>query len=367
MTALLEQISVRSVTRAATVSGWSSVVVRRGLGVCAATFEVSMGFSDGIPIAPGDEIVVRAGNTQVCRGYVDTRSVAWGQTHTLTFSGREPTADLVDCSVEQTPSSWANATLGSIVEQIAAQRDIAVIDKSQSDATFPQFRLRPSETGWSAIERACRMRGVLAHGDGNGHLLIEVPGRPDRVSQLGAGSGILDASMDVSVEDRFQLYVVRGARPGNDLVFGAAASHIEGIAKDPKIRATRMLEIVAEGSVDAKTATERAQWEATIRAARSARAKLVMQGWRRPNAVGDLWVPGVIVPASIPQIGLDGMMMVDRVEYRQGSDGGTRCTLELVRIDAYAIAPAVAEKTDPLTSILDEAEGAEDDVEDADE
>ena len=112
----------------------------------------------------------------VITGYVDDVSPAYSATgHDVTVDGRDATSqgDLVDCSAIHQPGEWrVSGTLEAIVTILAKPFGIPVKAECDTGTAFRKFRIEEGETAFEAIERACRMRAVLAAGDGKGGLRI---------------------------------------------------------------------------------------------------------------------------------------------------------------------------------------------------
>lgn len=380
---MIETVRVRAVDRHVTVEGWTEVRITRRLGSCASTFEIGIPGAVRVPLTPDDLVEVcvgpeSSGDEVVARGYIFGVDRSRGDSGTVTrFSGRESTADLVDCSIPGV-SSWTNATLATIVESIAGQYGVAVVDALKDERRFELFRARPGETCWSAIDRAARLRGALIGGTGYGDLRIMRPEEKKFSAQLFEGAyggeeqplypgSVISTRLRASAEERFRHYIVRGQRGGSDLVYGGAAAHVEGVATDSRISRNRTLIVVAEGSVDQATATERARWEATVRAARAVGISNVVKGWRQPFAVNQfgpqIWRVGSLVSLRLPSVGFSGTMLLDGMQLLQDPTSGTRSVLEFVRPDTYQPEPILPGNADLLGTFDEEADAAESDVE----
>ncbi len=106
-------------------SGWTKVSITRSLENMAGSFDLELtykwqGSDDKYkafvePIKQGQPCVVKIGNDTVITGYVDDWVPSYDENQVIiAVSGRDKTADLVDCSVEYANSDdgWTNSDDG---------------------------------------------------------------------------------------------------------------------------------------------------------------------------------------------------------------------------------------------------------------
>ena len=322
-------------------SGWQAVTVVRSMEAAAGGFEVAYVSSTrtGWRIEAGQRVQVSLAGKPVIAGWIDAVRHRYDATgHALTVSGRDASADLVDCTAVHRPSEWRQLLLEEIAALLAAPFKVLVAAEVDVQPVFPVFRLEPGETAWEAIERACRLRQCLAIPDGAGGLLIT------RAGASGAASGLLTGGMRGNViaferasdqSDRFSSYTILAQRPGDADGQPTDFAHVTGTASDPGITRYRPLVLPAEDAADQAAAGARAQWEAVIRRARAERARATVAGWT--DGAGALWRPNTKVRHRDPWDG-DGEYLIATVEYTL-SEAGTLTQLELVPPEAYLTEP----------------------------
>lgn len=126
-----------------------------------------------------------------------------------------------------------------------------------------------------------------------------------------------------------------GQQPGNDFIGAEEAAHALGSAADPGVTRHRPLTLLAEQAADAGEATARAQWEASVRAARARRATVTVQGWReRPG--GLLWAPNRVVRLADDWLAVDEDMLIVAVTYTF-DEQGSRTQLTLAPPGAFEL------------------------------
>lgn len=332
-------------------SGWEEMSVARALNAVAARFSLVVSDRDPFPVRPGQECTVRVAGSVLVTGYVDALEFKGGpRGRSLSVSGRDKTGDLVDCSELSDPGEWSDIGLDELAQLIAAPFGIDVRSVfTDTPEPFFLFRRQPGETAWSAIERACRLRGVLAFSSGDGALLLDRPASsPGAVTLLeGEGGNVEEWTVTVDQTDRFQTYLVRGQTNGSDEYSGEFAAEIEGQASDPKIQRFRPLLVLAEGALTFEDAADRAAWEASTRAARAARLEVLVQGWRQTPFTGPVWAINTLVPVRIPSAAISADLLLDTVTFTR-TTAGSSTRLGLVRPDAYRPQPIVEDFDDFL-------------------
>lgn len=339
-------------------TGWQTVGVSRQLEAASGSFTVGAAPRSPLPIRAGQEVTVRIGGRVVLRGFVDVVNVRGSSSErTLEVSGRDRTADLVDCSELSEPGWWEEIDLQRLVELIATPFAVEVRSLLEQEVDpFLRFARQSGESAWSAIERACRLRGVLAHSSGDGALVLERAGRSLADANLQEGRNVLSWAVQTNTRQRFASYVVRAQSRGTDEFFAEQAALIEGHAEDPAVERFRPLLVLAEGPLEFENTQDRARWEATVRAARSQTVSLVVQGWRQTEG-GRPWELNELTQVLIPGAGLDQVLLVNGVRFTRDQDAGELTELALTRADAYDPQPEVDPDDDLGFDEVDEEGG----------
>lgn len=322
--------------------GWTSARVSRSLDAIAGTFSLSLterwpGRGAARPVRPFESCVLLLDGERVITGYVDEVQPSYDSgTHDVSASGRDRTADLVDCSAVLSPGEWHNASLERIASALAKPFGIDV-HAIATGKRFKRFRLEEGETAFEALDRMCRMRGLLATSDVDGNVLLVRSGNGGHASvTLERGVNVLSASGKFCGKDRFSQYIVKSQQPGID-VSPSGAAQVQAVASDSFVPRYRPSVIVAEDAADLESAQIRAQWERQTRAARARSITVTVQGWRE-TAHGPLWMPNRLVTYCDSWMGVDARFLLSSVELSY-SDQGSISTLTLIPPDAYSLLP----------------------------
>lgn len=320
--------------------GWKSIRIERGIEQIAGTFELSVTdrwAEQSAPrqIKPGQSCQVVIDEAAVITGYIDTVAPQYDkQQHTITISGRDKTADLVDCSAIYKSGQWSGRTLDQIAADLCAPFGIKVLRAADVGSPVMVFSLEEGETVFEALERAARMKAVLLVSDGQGNLVLTRASSDAPVATLIEGENILSAEGEYSWKDRHSQYIVKGQGIGTDDFFGSQVSHQQKEASDTEITRYRPLIVLAEDQGTGANLKQRAQWECNVRRGRSSRATVTVQGWAND---GELWRPNTMVTLQSPRLYADLELLIASVAFRL-DEQGSQTELQLVQREAFDLA-----------------------------
>jgi prophage tail gpP-like protein len=336
-------------------SGWTSVRVTRGIEAMAGSFE--LGLTQRWPGQVGSWEIRQADKAQVfirldkvgadspplITGYVDGRTLSIGKDdHRIEVSGRDQAGALVDCSAFLDKWEFYGIPLLKFAQDVAQPYGVKVRTTEKDLPRLPtRITIDPGETAFDALERGCRMCGVLPVSDGSGALVLTRAGRVHAATALVEGQNILSASVTLDASGRYRRYIVMGQHPGTDEYMGDATAEVRGEAFDMGVsRAERVLVVRAETAVTPELARARAQWEASVRAARCDRVSVTVAGWTQGN--GSLWPVNAIVRVRAPHVGVDGDLLITQATYSLDPNTGTTTQLTLMNPKVFTPMPYVA-------------------------
>lgn len=341
---------VALVTGGTRYKAWTGIRVTRSIESLTGSFALELADKWDITHVPpviyeGDACRVEVNGQVVIDGYITELDL--GRTpkeHTLGCSGNDRAIDLVESSllIEDTSTkgnkwTYRNVDLEHFAKAIAAPHGVSVsVQPGLVLNKDPLLVAHPGETCFEALQRAARSAGVLIVSDGAGGIVITRAG-VERVTPLTEGGNLMEVSAKYSTSNRFNRYLVSSQPPGTDSAYGDAC-RVQAEAVDLDVtRTNRTLLIRPDKGLSAADARRRANWEALIRAAKSAAITGVVQGWTRPG-IGKLWTINTITRVKAPSVRVDGDMLISQVEYTKGS-GGEITKLTLVRPDAFTPEP----------------------------
>jgi prophage tail gpP-like protein len=329
--------------------GWKSVRVTRSIESLAGSFALDVSdrwaeMDEPWAIIEEDPCRVEIDGQVVIDGYIDKRSIsASAASRTLSYSGRDRAAALVDCSAILDQWTFRDVVVSEFVAKVAAPFGVRV--SVQPGLVLPKVSkivLTPGDSAFEAIKRAVGEQGVLFVSDGAGGILITRAGT-DRAQSLVEGVNILSASVEYDGADRFHHYIVSTQAPGTDEASGDATRVGDGGIDEGVRRTNRALVIRPDKGCSVADARKRADWEARIRAARAEKVSVTVLGWKQSG--GPLWPLNTLTRVKAPQlIGVDGDMRISQIEHSI-SESGQVTQLSLVRPDAFTPEPKAAVKS----------------------
>ena len=331
----------------AAYEGWKEVSVVRSVETISGQFSLSISDrfplqNEPWPIREGDACTVQIEGQTTITGYVDSRSIDYSkEDHAFAVSGRDKAGDLVDCSADIGSWELKNQARLDIARKLAAPFGVSVTLGSGVQLPPPKekFALNPGESAFEAIDRLCRECGVLPVSDGRGGIVLTRPGETRAVDALRLGVNILRCSASFDASGRFQTYKVKAQRRGGDETSGKDAAAVGGSAKDDGARPGRVLIVRAESGMTPAEAKTRAEWEASVRAARGVGLSVTVQGHTQSN--GQLWPLNALVPVSDKWTGIEGDMLIAEVTFQVGPEGSTT-VLSLKPPDAFKPEPVIS-------------------------
>ena len=324
--------------------GWKRVEIQRGLEQIAGGFALEVtnrwpGANNKVELSEGLSCEVRLDGENVITGYIDLFETDMTETSSMIrVEGRDRTGDLVDCSAIHKTGQWRGARLEQIVKDLAAPFGILVIVVADTGAAFKTFALEDGETAFDAIDRACRLRGILPTSNSGGHLLLTRASEQVSPVRLVEGFNIKRIKASHSWKDRHSEIIVKSQVAGDDDSYGAAAAHIKARAKDDEINRYRPLVVMSEHGSTSKALAERATWESKVRMGRGKRGACTVVGWRvaGDGETGALWQPNTLVHIHSPRTNLSQEVLIVGCKY-QLDDQGTTTELEFTLPEAFEL------------------------------
>lgn len=323
--------------------GWTAVSVERYIDALAGAFRLDLttrwpGLSEPRPIGPGMPAQLTIGGETVITGRIrDVQPAYDKQSCGVAVTGADLTQCLVDYSA--LPQQHDGLGLAELIARITAPFGITVAVKAPMGAPIAHFVVEDGESGFDAIDRACRSRGVLPLTDAAGQLVLSRAGETAASAAVrgGWGGNVEAAQGQFTCRDRAHEYIIKAQRPRRDEDESESdAAHVVGTAIDEAIEGYAPLIIVASDPLDLAGAQARAEWERAVRRGRARRVTITLTGWR--DADGGLWRVNTRVPYRDDILGIDAELLVASVQL-QRSDQGTTATLELADPAAFTPDP----------------------------
>ncbi|OUS51472.1 phage tail protein [Shewanella sp. SACH] len=337
--------------------GWTKISVTRSLDAMSGAFDLELTWrwqnneeqyrKFVIPITQGQACTVDIGGERIITGYVDDWVPSYDEsTVTISVSGRDKTADLVDCSIDYPSGQFNNQTISQIAEAVCKPFGIKVIVNTAVGEPFQRIQIEQGETPHELLSRLAKQRGVLLTSDTFGNLVITRASKVKAGVSLILGENVKAARGRFSWRQRYSNFTIKaaGAAHGNwDSAPISAVGGIKADIKDPQISRYRPLIIVNEEITTAEGAAKRGQWERQRSIGKSNTAEYTVTGWRIPQT-GKLWNINTLVPVVDQILGLDEEMLVLSVMFSE-DDAGRLAVISVVRPETMDIPAEVVKDT----------------------
>lgn len=330
--------------------GWKNATISREINSLASTFTLSLvdrwrADQEPFTLKPGSAIHIHGGKSSVIDGYIDSVSFdIQAQNRNINISGRSRTADIIDSSITG-KNEYKNLGIKAIAEKLLEPfSNIRVLLQADGGAPFDKFTVRQGETVFEALDRLARQRSLIMYPSFEGNLILAKKDTTVASTEIRSGVNLISGSATYDNSERFSKYICKGQAPGTkgtpDQAIGAV-----GEATDSGITRPRELLVIAENVADNAAATERAKYEADIRAARSVEINLTVQGWRQDD--GSLWDVNQLVFVDVGFLGYRGQGLIKKVQYIK-EESGTKTDLTVIRPDAFEFTKNKAKDKDPV-------------------
>ena len=217
--AIVDQDKVSVIIAGKAHADWMSYQIDSDFLIPADQWSMTLGLPSGkfpADVIRGAAAQVKIGTDTVMVGRIDNvqRSIARGQV-TLSLSGRDSTAILVDCA---SPVLTARqVTLEEVIAQVVRPLGITNIRlQAESSIRNDKVSVEPGERAWDTLMRACSGRGLWPWFAPDGTLII---GGPDYTTApvatlvmrlSGKGNNLLQLSDTSSIERSFSQLTVLG-------------------------------------------------------------------------------------------------------------------------------------------------------------
>lgn len=324
-------------------AGWTSLRASTSIEHASGSFELGVTDRWGageLPfqvLKPGVECTLTLAGQTVITGWIDaiTREIDERDCR-VTLSGRDKTADLVDCSA-RVPSNYDNRTLEQIAEDQCRDYGIPVSTTATTGAPFKRVVVEPGESVFELLERLARQRGVLLMPDGQGGLIIGQVGTEQAPAPLVLGGNLRSLRYTLDFKDRFSEYQGLGQSAGRDEWSGKQAAQVQASATDDAAGAGRVRRKIIVGETGETDLKARVDWERAVRYGRSLSMQARVVGWA---AAGELWRMNTqVVVRQRPRTEEDITWLIAGVTYTLDNQSGTIADLDLVPPEAYTPEP----------------------------
>ena len=313
------------------------------------------------PVKVGDYIYIVVNDERRLTGYVDEISLSSDEnSHTITVSGRDVLADLVDSSVpDSVKVNEGTISLKKLCENMLNALNMApFVNEEIKTESFTAEEIQAAQSGGNAMEfllSFARKRQVYLVSNNIRHLVIYRPIRTKSSTPLtrivgGLVNNVKSSMMRIANQTRFNKIICKSAdnaAVGFDY-FGEGEDR-SGKAEDDEVRGSRFLEIQGEESMSDAECVNRAKEEVNLRRARSKEYVAVVAGLAQSN--GTVWDYGQFVDVNDEYANIQGKMLIRTVQLNVDIRSGSRATLTCSQPDAFQVVDAIPLKDKRISNM----------------
>lgn len=331
-------------------TGWQSINVSKSIENLSGQFSFQSSVKDILvagrrfidnPIKAQDEARIFVEDDLLISGTVESLGINFDAgSHSISVSGRDKTADLIDCSIiQKTYNIKSFQRLIDVVLKDNGYSNIKVINQVpdiKSLSSLPpkeqEFDFLPPKTGslktdkgdtiFGFLDRYAQKLQVLLNTNNEGNLVITREGAEGVGGALISTKGnpnnnILSANIQINTNDRFRFIEVF-AQEDNES-FGINTVLQKGSAEDDIVRSPRRVRIDYGDTASSSLLRDLAKWNVNVKRAKGQRYNCRVQGYF--NADGQLWRPNTLVEVNDDKCQLDGRFLIQGVTYSKSLQG----------------------------------------------
>lgn len=329
---------------------FESITATRSLESMADDFKFKASATSGAPaIRLGDVIRIVVDDEPVMTGKVEeiSGSVSDGS-HTIDYSGRDITSDLIDSTLDRFDDLRASEalTLAVIIQRVLDHigSSLAIVDEVEPAPFNEAEDIVTTKIGQKAIELIsfyARKRQVVLTSNADGAIVIS---RSDAAESTAAfvqsGNNILSETYSISISKRYNRYVRRSQLDPrtaslNKLFSAGVWDDQGGVFIDNDVPPGRQL-VVKEGSAYSNGGLQdRAEWSAKLARAKSLRYSCVAAD-HSVEGVG-VWRPNTKNLVLSDPADISSEMLITEVEFSQAEGQSNTTKLTFVEPDVFTL------------------------------
>lgn len=318
-------------------SQWEYYDIDSSLLIPADAWQASLGLPLGeMPptVVAGVPVEVRVGMDTVMTGRIDDISHSISHnSHTLTISGRDGAAVLVDCAAPVITRKQVSLeeVAADITRPLGIEKIRIDAEGKVKDKKLHKVNVDPGDTAWDVLKKLAQINGLWPWFEPDGTLVIGGPdySKPPIASLVlcrsGAGNNVISLSYSQSIVSRFSEYTVLGQAPA--VVDELGRSDLKQTVRDELVKANRPHTVFNPDIVDKEGAQKLARKLIADSRLNGSTLTAVVKGHR--NSGGVLWQPGQRIHVVSEPHGIDAVYFLMSRRFQGGRGRGSTATLTL--------------------------------------
>jgi prophage tail gpP-like protein len=295
-------------------------------------------------------------------GYIEALDVSYDTgSHSISFTGRDQTADLIDGSINVDGSVFSGGTLPALILHTLAATGNDDIRLQFSRGLKESLDANPFVEGEGAsagvgdsifnyLESYCRKRQVIMTTNGFGGVKLITSNDSvtraakiiNKMEDLNGTNNVLKGSLKLNSSKRFHFYIcsssgnasqVNAPRDSAEVVSQDSMASTAGEFEDTFIRPNRAKHFQAEQSSNASDCQARAEWEYNLALGQYLTYMVDVEG--HSDANGQAWNLNDLYRVQDDFAGLDEPLLLKSIHWKFDTGTGSTTSLTFVLPIAY--------------------------------
>lgn len=322
---------------------WTYLELTKSIEMISGQFVIRNARGKPLPIVSGDQVEVLLYGQTVIKGWVDKSSYTLTETNSdVSITGRDFSADLIDCSAVTTTNAFYNITFKSLAEKLLKPFGIPLkIESTRANKIIPKVSLQ-QDSVFQTLERESRKVGVLIYSDYSGSLVIADIGTRVVNTRLMMPGNMISVNDTKDLSQRFSKYIVKARQSSSNSLSYEQQTQVVATAEDRNVKRYRPLIIIGESNMNWSQAKDRVQWEAAVRAGRTDELSCRVDSW--VDSSNKLWEINTLVSVFVNDLNINKQFVIKTVKFNYDSQEGIVADLTLVDKDVLKPEPIVPKK-----------------------
>ena len=302
------------------------------------------------PFKIKDTVEVWVDGVKQLTGAIDEISGADAEgSHTIRYSGRDRTGDLVDSQLVAFDDIGGDITLKKVLEAVIKNigSNLGVEDLLKPEPFNPAEDVIEDEDGTNALDMIieyARKRQAIISSNAEGDVCIETIEPTDSNATLqrvlNGENNMISQSWEIRDSALFHRYIYKGQiSPRSVNIAGVddlkTVENQTGIVVDDSVRPGRQFVVTEENSYSSAQLLNRARWSQQIARSKATTFNCSVKGHSKYN--GGLWKANTLVLINSDVADIHRKMLIETVEFVEGEGQPTLTNLTLVERDVYTI------------------------------
>lgn len=272
----------------------------------------------------GQESEILIADKTIIKGFIDSiRIVEKTGDKYIVVSGRDKTADLVDCDYVEMPNEWKKQTVLKIISDLCSPFGISVVAKgtasSASSSLIETYKVTEGVSVCSLISQICVDNLLMPVSFGDGKLtLIRAEDAESISSNIQNPGNVLEMAFVSDDTNRHSRYITKGQGIETPEKGLQSFLRLSGTFDDSIMR-YRPKTFFPENPSNAAKCTSRSKWEGKYRAGMSRKFSYTVVDWTHGQNKKP-WMIHSLIQVSDRTLNFDGELYCSDILFsRQGS------------------------------------------------